>query len=56
MGNIYTYRLDIGGRRAEAIFTSRSDAEREHKKDSMMKSRKVGMIYEKVTPYIVPVK
>ena len=56
MGNIYTYRLDIGGRRAEAIYTSKADAEREHKKDSKYKSRKVGMIIEKVTPYIVPVK
>lgn len=56
MGNIYTYCLDIGGKRAEAIFTSKTDAEREHRKDSEMKSRKVGMIHEKVTPYTVPVK
>ena len=56
MGNIYVYRLDIGGTRAEAIYTSKADAERGHKADSRMKTRKVGMIIEKVTPYIVPVK
>lgn len=55
MGKLYAYRLNIGDRRTEAIYTTKAEAEKGHKIDSRIPFRKPSKIMIKQTPYIIPV-